>query len=121
MGALIEIPDQAALHGDPDDQHDGNREKNGNGHREIEKRRAEITEPDFNIRLPDFHRRAPWRHFGRIDRHHLNVQNGLDRHRAESTQHEQGTVREVHHAERAEDNGQAKRDQGIGPALIETV
>ena len=40
---------------------------------------------------------------------------------AEGAQHEQRAMREVHHAERSEDQGQAQRDQRIGAALVEPV
>src|SRR3546814_3419264 len=52
---------------------------------------------------------------------HRQRQQLLHRNCAEGAQHEQGAMREVHHAEGAEDERQAESDQSVGTALIEPV
>ena len=49
------------------------------------------------------------------------AEQALQRHRAESADHEERAMREVHDTERAEDERQPESDQGVGAALVQTV
>ena len=48
MGALVEIADQAALHGDADQQHHRDRDQDRDGDRIVQQGCAEVAEPSLH-------------------------------------------------------------------------
>ena len=65
MRPLVEMADQAALHGDADEQHDGNGEQDRRRHRIVVQQGAEIAEPGLDIGRADFERASPGRRLAR--------------------------------------------------------
>src|SRR3546814_4335169 len=49
MTALVEMADQAALHGQADQQHDRDGQQDGERHREVDQRLADVAEPDLQV------------------------------------------------------------------------
>ena len=115
MAAPVEMLDDAAFHRHADGEHDRNGEQDGQRDRPVDQGFADpLAEPLLDIGYLDLERVAQEVLLGRIFRHIGQVEQPLQRDRAEGADHEQGAMGEIHDPERAEDQRQAERDQRIG-------
>jgi len=121
MRTLIEKADQTSLHRNADDQHDRDGGENRDRHGEIDQRRAKVAQPGLDIRFPNFRRRSPGGQVLLIEGHRLQAQQGLDGDGTERAQHEQRAMGKVDDAQRAENDREAKGDQGVGAPLVQTI
>ena len=87
-------------------------------HRIVDERLAGVAEPGLQVGLV----------LEGVEEGHVRVldlgrqgQDLLKGDGAEGAEHEQRAMGEVDHAQRAEDQGQAERDQRVGAALVEPV
>src|SRR5690606_33555032 len=80
-----------------------------------------VPEPRLGKGRAHFERRAPGRKLRLVDDDAFHGDDRAERHRAERAEHEQGAMREIDDAERPENEGQAERDERIGPALVQPV
>src|SRR5690606_165503 len=116
--ATVEMADQAALERHAEQPHHRDREQDRQWNRVVDQALAEVAEPDLQVR--DLLVRIEERDALVL---HLpgDVEQLVQRDRAEGADHEQGAMREVHDAERAEDQREPEGDQRVGAALVEAV
>ena len=89
-GTLVEVLDQAAFHGNADDQHDRYRQKDRHGNRPVDQPGAKfLAEPGLDIRHLHDERIAEEVLLGRVDHLEGQSEHPLQRHRAEGANHEQ--------------------------------
>ena len=122
MGTFVEVLDQATFHDDADGQHHRYREQDRQGHRPVDDHVAGFpSKPVIDIWYVDLQRIAQEVGLCFVDDSMAKRDDPRQRHGTERADHEQSAMREVHDAQRPEDQCQAKRDQRIGRALVEPV
>ena len=121
MGTFVEIFDQATLHGNADQKHDGDGNNNGYGHGVIEDRGAEISEPVLNIGRTHFQRRSPGRCFGLVENNKFKTEQLVERHRAKGAKHKQSTMGKIDHTQCPEYERKTQCDQRVGSTLVQAV
>ncbi len=111
--------DQAALHRVADEDHDRNGKDDRQRHGPIDDRRPHlIAKPCLYIGNIDLKGVAQKVGFGFVNDRVTPRENARQCHRAESSDHEQRTMRKIDNAQRAENKRETQRDKRIGRALV---
>mmetsp|Transcript_23278 Transcript_23278/g.40216 ORF Transcript_23278/g.40216 Transcript_23278/m.40216 type:complete len:543 (-) Transcript_23278:1165-2793(-) len=122
VGTLVEVFDQAAFHQDTDADHDRDRKEDRKRHRPVDNCvPGRLSEPVINIWHIHLERVAEEVGLRVVNHRVADRDNPAQGDRAERSDHEQGAVRKVDHAERAKNERKTERDQRIGRALVESV
>jgi hypothetical protein len=122
MGALVEEADQTAFHGNAHKAHDHNRHQHRQGHGPVyEKGSSFRTKPVLDIGNINLERVTEKIFLCLADRLVGCEQQRSQRHRAERTEHEQGSVGEVDHTQGTENECQPERDERVGPTLVQSI
>ena len=118
MRTIIEMPDQAPLHHDTDEQHHRNRQQDRQRDRVVDHLQSRIAKPDLKVGYVDV---AIKERHARIFHLLGRLQQQLHADGTERPQHEQRSMGEVDDAEGAENQRQTESDERIGPTLVQTV